>query len=230
MKKYEEIALDLKERITQNEFTSKLPTEEQLINTYQVSRNTVRNAINSLVKIGIIYPIQGSGMFIRPPKRENTICLNKTRGITTETPSKEIVTQVLKLEIIEADEQLSQAFHCNINTPIYYIERLRFNDGQPFAVEYTYYNKDIIPYIGREIAEKSIYKYIKEDLKLTFGFSDKYLKVIKLNGRDSSLLQLEKDDPGLEIEDRVYLNNGQIFNISHIIYNYKLAYFYVSSM
>ena len=230
MKKYEEIALNLQKRINQNEFTTKLPTEDQLINAYQVSRNTIRNAINSLVKMGIVYPIQGSGMFIRPPKKENTICLNGTRGITVDSPSKEIITQVLKLEVIKADEQLSQAFCCAINTPIYYIERVRFNDGQPFAVEYTYYNKDIIPYIGREIAEKSIYKYIKEDLKLTFGFSDKYLKVIKLNEYDSSLLQLEKDDPGLEIEDRVYLNNGQIFNISHIIYNYKSAYFYVSSI
>jgi len=230
MKKYEEIALDLQKKINKKEFTMKLPTEDQLIHTYQVSRNTIRNAINSLVKIGIVYPIQGSGMFIRPPKKENAICLNGTRGITVDSPSKEISTQVLELKIINADEKLSQSFHCDIGTPIYYIERLRFRDNQPFAIEYTYYNKDIIPYIGREIAEKSIYRYIKEDLKLTFGFSDKYLKVIKLNERDSSLLQLENGDPGLEIEDHVYLNNGQIFNISHIRYNYKLGYFYVSSI
>lgn len=230
MKKYEAIALDLQNRINKNEFKDKLPTEEQLIDTYHVSRNTIRNAINLLIKNSIIYPIQGSGMFIRPAKKSEAICLNGTRGITSDTPSHDIKTTVLALEIIEADEHISSLLQCDLKTPIYYIERLRLRDNKPFAIEYTYYNKDIIPYIGREIAEKSIYSYIKNDLKLTFGFADKYLKVIKLNEHDAALLQLDNGDPGLEIEDRVYLNNGQIFNVSHIRYNYQLAYFYVSSL
>ncbi len=74
--------------------TNKIPTEEQLINEYKVSRNTIRNAIKVLMDSGVIYPIQGSGMYIRRAKKEGTIFLNSTQGITNDHPGKNIKTKV----------------------------------------------------------------------------------------------------------------------------------------
>ena len=51
------------------------PTEEKLIEEYGVSRNTIRNAIKILMNLGIIYPVQGSGMFVRAPKKKGTVYL-----------------------------------------------------------------------------------------------------------------------------------------------------------
>ena len=52
MTKYEIIANDLADRINNNEFkdTLKIPTEDQLVNEYKVSKNTIRSAIKILVK------------------------------------------------------------------------------------------------------------------------------------------------------------------------------------
>lgn len=228
MLKYEYIVKELHQRINNNEFSSseKLPTEEQLMSEYNVSRNTVRNAIKILINLGIIYPVQGSGMFVRPPKRQGTVYLNSTRGVTTDHPGTSITNKVLHIEIIEADEDLSFRMKCKLGTPIYYLERLRIADNIPYAIEYTYYNKDIIPYLGKEIAEKSIFNYIKEDLKLSFGFADKYITADKLTKKQSELLKLEENDPAIVIEDNIYLVNGLLFNSSNIVYNYKLANFY----
>jgi GntR family transcriptional regulator of arabinose operon len=41
----------------------KIPTEDELIEQFQVSRNTVRQALAELVTEGVIYKIQGSGSF-----------------------------------------------------------------------------------------------------------------------------------------------------------------------
>lgn len=169
-------------------------------------------------------------MFIRPRKKENTITLSRTQGVSSDCSNKKITTKVLKLEIINADERLAQLFECHLDTPIYYIERLRYMDDIPYALEYTYYNKTIIPYIGKEIAENSIFNYIKNDLGITFGFADKYLDVVKLDKEKSELLQLEENDPSLMIEDHIYTNAGYIFNISNIYYNYHLSHFYVSNI
>lgn len=231
MTKYETVANDLADRINKNEFqeTKKIPTEDQLMEEYDVSKNTIRNAIKILTKLGLIYPVQGSGMFIREMKKYDTVFLSGTRGITKDHPGKKIQNKCLHLEVIAADENLSQIMLCEIGTPIYYIERLRIVDETPYAIEYTYYNKNIIHYLNKEIIESSIYQYIKEDLKLSFGFADKYISARKLTDSESELLQLEVQDPTIMIEDNVYLANGTLFNSSQIIYNYKLAHFFMTA-
>ena len=116
--------------------------------------------------------------------------------------------------------------NCLIGTPIYYLKRLRIVDGIPYALERTYYNKEIVPYLGKEIAESSIFNYLKNDLKISFGFADKYLQAIKLTKEDAELLELEENDPAIMINDNIHLSNGQLFNYSYIIYNYQTANFY----
>lgn len=228
MLKYEMIVNDLQKRIINKEFeeTMKLPTEEKLIEEYGVSRNTIRNAIKILMNLGIIYPVQGSGMFVRPPKKSGTVYLNSTRGVTMDNPGNEIINKLLDIQIIEADEKISEQMNCEVGTPIYYLKRLRIVDGIPYALERTYYNKEIVPYLGKEIAEKSIFNYLKNDLKISFGFADKYLTAIKLSKDDAALLNLEENDPAIMINDHIHLSNGQLFNYSYIIYNYQTTNFY----
>jgi len=225
------IANDLADRINNNEFkeTFKIPTEDQLVNEYKVSKNTIRSAIKILVKAGLIYPVQGSGMFVRDKRKYNTVFLSGTRWITKDHPCQKITNKCLLLEIVQADDNLSQIMQCEVGTPIYYIERLRIVDDVPYAVEYTYYNKNIIHYLNKEIVEASIYSFIKEDLNISFGFADKYISSRKLTDKESELLELEKDDPAIVIEDNVYLSNGYLFNSSQIVYNYKLAHFFMTA-
>ena len=62
----------------------------------------------------------------------------------------------------------------SLETPVYYLKRLRIVDGVPYALERTYYNKDIVPYLGKEIAEGSIFRYLKRWFK-------NYLLVLLIN-------------------------------------------------
>ena len=174
--------------------------KEKLIEEYKVSRNTIRNAIKILINLGIVYSVQGNGMFVRAPKKKGTVYLNSTRGVTMDNPGNKIVNKLLK--------------------------RLRIVDCIPYALERTYYNKDIVPYLGKEIAEGSIFRYLKDDLKLSFGFADKYLTAIKLSKEDAKLLNLNENDPAIMINDNIHLSNGLLFNTSNIIYNYQATNFY----
>ena len=49
-----------------------IPTESELIGTYQVSRNTVRQVLDILVNEGYIYRHRGKGTFIAHPTLEQT--------------------------------------------------------------------------------------------------------------------------------------------------------------
>ncbi|MBW0094281.1 GntR family transcriptional regulator [Pseudonocardia sp. KRD-184] len=64
---YEKIALDLKARVAEGEFSADepLPSEAELVAAYGVSRNTVRRAYRSLTEDGIVFVRQGAGAFLR---------------------------------------------------------------------------------------------------------------------------------------------------------------------
>ena len=59
--KYESIYKDLKEKIEEGEYPYQelLPSEHQLIQTYDCSRNTVRRALSNLVAAGYIQTLPG---------------------------------------------------------------------------------------------------------------------------------------------------------------------------
>ena len=63
--KYQEIAKDMASKINNGFYTDRLPSEADLMEEYATSRNTIRNALDTLYNQGIIKRIQGSGCFVR---------------------------------------------------------------------------------------------------------------------------------------------------------------------
>ncbi|MGL5295824.1 MAG: GntR family transcriptional regulator [Culicoidibacterales bacterium] len=203
--------------------TKKLPKEEELIQQYGVSRTTIRKSINILVNKGFVYQVQGSGIFVREAALQDYVSLENVKGLTRDFPTKQVEAKLLSLEVIDADEELAEAMQCEVGTKIYYLQRLRSVSGEKFALEYSYFNKDIIPYLSEEIIKSSIYSYIIDDLKLTIGFADKIITATKLSPNEAELLELELGDPALTLSSTVFLSNGTIFEVSKSVHHYKNA-------
>lgn len=83
-KKYERIKQDISEKILSEEYqvNDKLPTESELMETYDVSRFTVRRSIDELEKENFVYRIQGGGIFVNDWKNKpQSEIKNKTIGL-----------------------------------------------------------------------------------------------------------------------------------------------------
>ncbi|MBM6768147.1 MULTISPECIES: GntR family transcriptional regulator [Bacillus cereus group] len=223
--KYKQIADVLEQNIRDGLFneTKKLPTEEALMNRFEVSRNTIRKVISQLVNRGYIFQVQGSGMFLRETSVTDYINLGSLRGLTKNLVSQNIETKVLELEVIDADEEIAKRMQCKAGTRLYFLKRLRIVDAKPFSIEVSYFKKDIIPYLNEEIALSSVYSYFIEDLRLNIGFADKVISCEKVNKENAQLLELNEGDPALLIENTVYLVNGTIFELSQSMFHYEKA-------
>jgi GntR family transcriptional regulator, transcriptional regulator of bglA len=194
-----------------------------LIKKFEVSRNTIRKAINQLVNRGFIYQVQGSGMFLREKSGSDTINLGSLRGLTKDLTSKTIETKILALQVVEADEKIATQLRCEVRSKLYYIKRLRIVDKEPFSIEISYFKKEIVPYLNEDIASNSIYSYLIEDLKLNIGFADKVINSEKVDEASAALLHVNPLDPALIIENTVCLTNGTIFELSKSIFHYQKA-------
>lgn len=223
--KYKEIADCLEKEIQRGKFdqTKKLPTEEEMIKEFEVSRNTIRKAVTQLVNRGYIYQVQGSGMFLREESVTDYINLGSLRGLTKDLKSKNVETKILSLHVVEADELIAKGLRCELRTQLYYVKRLRIVDDEPFSIEISYFKKDVVPYLNEEIASSSIYSYLIDDLKLNIGFADKVINCEKIGQESAELLHIDSFDPALIIENTVCLTNGTIFEWSKSIFHFQKA-------
>lgn len=221
--KYGEIVKVLENEILNGKYsdTKKLPTEDELIEILNVSKLTLRKAIDILVSKGYVYRVQGSGVFLRDFNKKGCMDVRELNGLTRTYSNNNLKSKIIEFKLINADEELAANLKCDINTKVYYIKRVRYLEGTPMEIEESYYNKDIIPYLNKEICEGSIFNYIINDLKLKIGFSDRVISCDKLNKEDAELLGLEENDPALILNNTVFLKNGRIFDVSVEKYNYN---------
>ena len=231
MLKYQIIANEIEHNIYSNNLPqgTKLPTVETLASDYKVSISTIVKAIEALVSRGIVYQLQGSGIFVRRRNRSGYIDLNITEGFTNSLKEFTVTSKVLEFDLIPANEEIAELIECNINDSVYLVKRLRYLNDEIMCYEEAYYKKSIVPFLTKEIAKGSIFKYLKTAFNLKPGFSDRYLHIEKLNDKVANILNLNPGDPAMVVLEQIYLPSGVLFNASKLVYNYKNTQFFLQS-
>ena len=231
MAKYEEVAGALVRYINENELNAddKLPSIQEMVDYYQVSKNTVLSALNDLEKQGLIYQVRGSGVYVRGNQRKGYINLLNLGGFNSTLSQFKIDSKVLSLELIAPTDEAVENLKIDdpAKTKVYHVTRIRYIEGRPFCIEESYFDKDIIPYLSEEIASNSIFDYITEDLEIPIGYGDHFLRVGKLKAEHANHLNLSEGDPCLKTESIFHLNNGKPFDYSKITYHFEETQFFI---
>lgn len=96
--KYQMIASELRARIQTGVYkdVNMLPTEHTLMNDFQVSRQTIRNALTVLVEEGYIYKRRGSGSYIRQSVEPKTTSHRRSVAVVTTYISDYIFPSILR--------------------------------------------------------------------------------------------------------------------------------------
>ncbi|WP_295702363.1 GntR family transcriptional regulator, partial [Lapillicoccus sp.] len=109
--KYEVLAAALEERVGAMDAHDALPTERELLEEFQVSRTTVRQAIQRLIRQGLVYNVQGSGTYVANPA-----VVSKTLRLTSFTEDMrqrglEPSSTILEQQTVAATPQLAAQLH-----------------------------------------------------------------------------------------------------------------------
>ena len=210
-----------------------LPTHEWFCNEFHVSRTTVNKAFEVLVENGVVETIQGSGCYVRTPKlSQQSIYMSSfseeysKKGYKVST--KLIYYTVKKIEDFhQQDPQLARKLGARPTDMVHYFERVRFGNNVPFAVQYSYITKDIVPELPLGYLQSSIYSYLENKLKLVLGDGTSHLAVVLPPDDIAMLLKIPKTEPVVYIEHITRLNNGVVIEYvdSYIKYSqFSLQY------
>ena len=229
MLKYEHIANDIERFIDNGHYQAgdKLPSVEELKIKYNVSKSTIIKALAILEKEGTIFQARGSGIYVRNKRIDGYVNLLKTKGFSDNLQDHNISSLVIEFDEFIPEESVRKHLRLNKNEKVIYIKRLRFLDNRILCIETSYFNKNIVPTLDKQIATQSIFSHIQKQLNINIGFSDIYFYVDFLNKNESQLLELNEGDPCMRHELIFHTNKGMPFDYSNIVYHFKNAKFYV---
>lgn len=218
MNKYEEIAKELRRRISEGEYAEgeMLPDQIELAKEFDVSRMTLKKAIDIIAMEGLIYKKRGVGTFVLKSSLWNNgdSKIDDYNGLTDQFGGRRIVSKKINFDIIFPDEKLQSLLMIGSSDPVYHVQRLRIVDEKPYILEDSYFVASVITQLQAEHLEGSIYRYIQEDLGLKIGGAYRKIHADLANELDIQELDCDMHTPILEVEQVVYLDNGTPFEYS----------------
>ncbi|WP_439273452.1 UTRA domain-containing protein [Pseudochrobactrum sp. HB0163] len=145
---YAEIQRDIEHKITTGEWApgTRIPTERELVETYQCSRMTVNKALSSLAASGIITRKRRSGSFVAQPRIEEPLL--RIQDIRAEVLS---IDRAYSFEItarsVRKITDLLDARHVGVplGTRILTLDVMHYADNLPFTIENRQINLDAMP-------------------------------------------------------------------------------------
>ena len=190
-----------------------IPSEREFAERFEISRMTVRQAINNLVTEGYLYRQKGRGTFVSKKKVEQEL-----QGLTSFTedmlsrgmsPS----SKLLSFQVLPADGKISKELSILEEELIYKIKRSRLADGEPMALETAYVPVNIVPGLTEENSNQSLYQYIEEHLSLSISEAKQEIEASIADELTANVLSVEKGAPILLMVRTSFLKDGTPFEL-----------------
>lgn len=213
---YHDIADDIIKQINEQTYVDKLPSEAQLTDHYQVSRNTIRKAIDEVCQQGLLRRVKGSGYYINQITMHDAPVVNLSLGAgeAMRAVDSHLTSTVLALEDVLANQFQANHLHITIGEPLIHVLRLRQLNGQRYCIEDSYYLKTQVAQLSLADAQQSIFHAVKRDYDISVNNAENYISVTTLNDQQRQLTGIHDDHALLTLTQINYYGNNIAFNLS----------------
>ena len=188
----------------------KIPTEPELSEQYNVSRITVRKAVEELVKEGYLVKQQGKGTFVSLPKIDRKI--EHVMGFTAACLANGFTShsEVTKTEVIKGDADLRKALQLEKDEKVLYIQRKRFAGDNPLMLENNYYPYNRYSFLVNETLDGSLYDLLREKYEIFPNQSGKTtLEIALADEEQAQLLETSIGKPLFYMNAVIYDQHGR---------------------
>ena len=153
-----QIVDDLRHRLLAGEFEGHFPTDEELTRDYEVSRQTVREAVRHLTQDGLVVRQRGRGSSVTPPVLEQPLHSLYSLASTVRAGGIEERSEVLAAECRPLTADVAAQLRVDAGAEVVFIERLRFAGAKPIAWDRSWLRKDQAgTLIGADLSSGGLY-------------------------------------------------------------------------
>ena len=171
-----------------------LPSETKLMEIYDVSRTTIRQAVDMLVYDGYLEKRRGVGTFVAEPKTNYwdlaELCSFDEEAQRLGLKSR---TKILNMENIKLNKDLENVFDKKYET-FYKLERLRFIEDEPTELVTTFVPADFAPNLEQfNFSETSLFEVLNKEYGVKINFAEKTISAINADKKDALLLKIKEN-------------------------------------
>ncbi|MBF0713784.1 UTRA domain-containing protein [Gemella sp. GH3] len=222
MSKYKKVYNDIKNKIDNNilKRNDELASENELMVEYGYSKDTIRRALSLLETDGYIQKLRGRNSTVlgRGRTKNNYIAELKTSSELNKDGRYNISTKLSNLYIVQGEEKLMSIFKVSDSVDFYRVSRTREINGEKLEYEVSYFDRRIVPFLNKEIAENSIYNYLENELGLKIAHSRREISFRYATEEEKQNMDLLDFDMVAVVESTTYLSNGTIFQYGSVSY------------
>ncbi len=156
-----------------------IPSERELMEMFNVSRITVRRAVDELAAEGYLYKIQGKGTFVKGNSRTTGLsyATSCTREIAQQgfKPSRKIIA----ISFEKCTKKIARILEIEDGDEVVHIERIYYADNVPVNYSNNYIVASRFPGIGSyDLNKYSLYELFEKEYGMRVEGATRYIEAI----------------------------------------------------
>lgn len=220
---YRDTARRLADRIRSGELRPgcRVPSERELAVEYGISRMTARAAVNLLGQRGYVERRDRSGTFVAAPKIE--LDLSSVAGLSARllrqgiTPGARVI-EAHEVEAGELDAAVVAALGIAGDQSVYVVVRTRTGDGEPLALEESYFPARCCPGLLDGELTGSIYELLRDRYRLEPAHLRQEVELTQLDSAAAAKLGARPDLPVLRVTRTAWDADGRPVEFARDLY------------
>lgn len=222
--KYYQLKKEIIRRIEMEEYTPDrpIPSERELMEQYQVSRITVRKAIDELVVEGYLYKVQGKGTYVKTDEKSNDLfslvsCTQAVRNMGM-TPTKQVIVS----QVLTTDKKRAKALNLTAADQVFQLGRVLYANEEPLNYTLTYLPMRLFPGLDKhDFGKESLYQVLGEDYHVNITKARRTVEAVLVKDEIAEYLDIEPGMPVILFGCTTY---GDVNGLEQPIENFKCYY------
>jgi len=220
--KYYQLANILRQKIEDGNWQQHecIPSERLLEEQYNLSRPTIRQAIELLVRQGYLYRVHGKGTFVSPPKLQKGLL--ELTSFSEDMRNRGLKPGQIFLDfgMVDPSPKVIRQLELPKGSRVLRIKRIRTGNGSPIGIQDSYLALEPGQEITREEVERrgSIYDILQEKFGIYPAEADETLEVTLASADEAHLLQIPEGSPLLLNERTLWSQNRKAVEFVKILY------------
>lgn len=185
-----------------------LPPERDMAELGQVSRVTVRKAVSELVDAGLVEQRRGSGTFVlaEAPRTEQSLSSLVSFTENMQARGRTSTSKILSRGLYSPTPDEMMALGLAPSQKVARIERLRFADGTPMALELSSLPSDVLP--NPDEVSTSLYAVLRRSGQAPSRAIQR-VSAINVPADRASIMGVAENTALLEISRTAFLDSGR---------------------
>lgn len=220
MPRYLQIYNQLRQEIEEGKWRvgDKLPSERDLAISFDVSRMTLRQAVQTLADDGILERKIGSGTYVADKKVQETLKGTTSFSQIVREQGKRPSSKAVSYFVTQPSTNEMEKLNLSQRDKILRMERVRYADNLPICFEVMSIPYQLVKNFNKKEITQSFYETMRTKGNYRISHSKQNISATLAKERTAEFLNIKKGEAMLQLTQLTYLEDGRPFELVRSYY------------